>query len=559
MKEKGRAYYLILFLSFVVIFSYFAFVTDFISGKIFRALWSILADSLLLFFICSLFRGKWKWIGLIFPWLVSVALMANILYLRNFSDLIPASLYLNNQANDPLVVRSAWASLQLTDIVLILASAVPLLWAAVYWKKGVRNYSLQWKVEVIMASAVLFMWISPYVFLFTRNSIKNPDWGMEENLFNVFPKRPVNTMFFYHHYNFMGYLTRSLVNSKSLMVPLSPEEQELVGKSLAEKARRHDAGLTDSQEGKPKNLILIIVESLSSVVFELDVAPVAMPNLYAESSDSANVFVKSEVLTRFGRSSDGHFMYLTGLLPLYDEPLVTHYSHNNYPGLPKILGFNSLEIIGEDKSLWSHESTSHSYGFDRLISGIAIDKLNQDSIIFCRAEEEIKKLKSPFFVQIVTLSMHNPYDDKKVTSAPEIEKLQIDDNRDKEYLRRLNHTDRFIGRFLQWLRREGLYDDTAIIIAGDHETAAWNVSPLLQCESVPFIVINGPKLPVRREGITQLDLYPTVLDIFRTKVNFLGVDYRGQGLSLYDVEFPAQPVSTEDYQISESIIRSPLP
>ena len=151
-----------------------------------------------------------------------------------------------------------------------------------------------------------------------------------------------------------------------------------------------------------RNLIIIVIESLESraLHFSSDLHP-ALTGLI---NRPGTIYIdRCRVLTDYGRSSDAHFMVNTGLLPLRREALVNRYATKDYPSLAKILGGQSIEIIGEDKSLWSHGLTSRSYGFDRLIDNLAPAAMNQDSIIFEASARALKSIRQPFFMFITTL------------------------------------------------------------------------------------------------------------------------------------------------------------
>ena len=116
-----------------------------------------------------------------------------------------------------------------------------------------------------------------------------------------------------------------------------------------------------------KNLILIVVESLTSKVFDYPEKEIYMSCLSGMEKDPAALVVTKVVpQVLFGQSSDGQFMYNTGLLPLQDEALVLNYGDKDYPSLAKALGKESAEVIGESGSVWKHNVTTASYGFGSL-------------------------------------------------------------------------------------------------------------------------------------------------------------------------------------------------
>lgn len=406
----------------------------------------------------------------------------------------------------------------------------------------------------------VFLWVMPYLIIYGKNTYKNKKFDFADNLGFYFDSYNINWRYFYDTRNFAGYAVAVLANLGNSGEKLSDSQILLIKQGIREATSRRKDISPDNNYISKSNLIVILVESLTYTTFQQPDAPIIMPYMFSLFNDSTVLKTESNVKVLSGRSSDAQFIYNTGLLPLTNEPLVVNYADKDYPSLAKALGINSIEIIGEDKSVWLHGTTSKSYGFSRLDSGIAANCLNQDSIIFQYALQEIKKLPEPFFMEITTLSMHGPYTEPKVTPSPEIDKLPYDDSRLLEFYQRLNHTDKYLGQFLDKLKGTDIYDNTIIIITGDHEVGKWLVPPSFTAESVPWFILNSgvSASDIRHAGVTQLDFFPTVLDLMGKSYNYRGENYRGLGKSLIKSlnkdTLPHEPKES-DYNISELIIR----
>lgn len=198
--------------------------------------------------------------------------------------------------------------------------------------------------------------------------------------------------------NFTGYMANVIRRSKIKYKELTSGDIVDIQGYLSSKA----AGPVYTTDSCSKrNLIFIVVESLASVVLQREDAGVIAPVLTELTKDTTTVYVRRcKVLAGLGRSSDAQFMYNTGLLPLRDDVLVTNYAVNDYPSLAKALRLESVEVIGEDRRMWSHGQTNRSYGFTRLVDNASSgdDRLNQDSAIFAAAEAEIKQMSRPFYI-----------------------------------------------------------------------------------------------------------------------------------------------------------------
>lgn len=561
--QNTNIFYLVLLIGFFILFLYFNVSLGEKSLSFPFKIISAYADSSLILLFCYILRGRWKYLIILLILILPFLLWVNLLYYRNFNDLLPSSLYLTSNLQDPNVISSIRPSIHLGDIIFFL---IPFLFL-IYW-----GWFLKFKTNSvsIKSSFFLFLFITSFVswgisFVggYRRVSLYNNTSDFKEVMAALYPtKNTTKKDYIYFQHNFAGYMITVIQGLRKEEIILNQTDvnniREYLNKSgISPKIRNLYKGYNED-----KNLIFIVVESLPYKAMELAKKGTIIPNLTKLFEDSLVIVNKSRVIAGTGRSSDAQFMYMTGLLPLKEEPLVEEYAEKTYPSLANTLKIQSLEIIGENSELWSHSKTNKSYGYDGLISDIAVNKPNQDSIIFNRAMDEIKLLKKPFYLFISTLSMHDPYLSPNVTHKLKEDGLQnYPDQRDREYLQRLHHFDESMGLFLESLKKLNLYDNTVIVIVGDHEIRKSTVSEKLHDDYVPFIIINSPFQEYSVRETTQLDIFPTILDIFNKHQIYLGVPYSGLGKSIFeDPEDTSSYIpSEEDYRISEMIIKGSFP
>ena len=114
-----------------------------------------------------------------------------------------------------------------------------------------------------------------------------------------------------------------------------------------------------------------------------------------------------------------------------------------------------------------------------------------------------------------------------------------------------NYTDYAIGSFIDYLKSRPDFDETMIVITGDHEGLASD--RMLLCQSkegkgivsdkpfTPFIIVNSP-IGIRYEAVMgQIDMYPTILNLMYLD------DYiwKGMGQSILDKEKKPLAVSPQ--------------
>ena len=302
---------------------------------------------------------------------------------------------------------------------------------------------------------------------------------------------------------------------------------------------------------------MIIVESLNAAVFENPYKDEICPFICGLINDSTSIVCNVKTQISRGRSSDAQFMYNTGLLPLKDESLVINYSLADYPSLAKALDYYSIEIIGEWKGIWKHEETSFSYGFDELYSNQGVSGINKDFYIFENSIKLIEKVKNPLYIEITTLTMHSPYESSMVSDDLHLPTLSNHFSKEGlNYLQAFHCFDKGLEMFISNLKRIDKYDDSIIVIVGDHTVKVGNDSDCLNNDLTTLIILNSGKEKIMKT-VNQIDVFPTILDLMDIqtyKAPGINANYRGVGKSIFD---PTEYTSTTNpYDISELLIKS---
>ena len=333
-----------------------------------KVLYSI-ADSMLLMFPFVFLKRKYLYLVAIWFAILSALVLANLLYFRNFGDVIPGVAYFTPGGINRFVFDSGVRSLRVGDLAIALSVALAIMVTII----GVRlNVSSSRRMRWLY-SGVMCLLIAAQVILSIRRTAIYSRVDIRNAPAEYVQGFALNTCWYSYvlFYGFSGYVARAIADNFSSGYTASDADLAEARKFWQDSSRiapLHDSIAAAVAENVDKNLIIVIVESLNSKVFRLSDAPAIMPYLDSLAKDpDVLYFPKIESMVGHGRSSDGQLMYNTGLLPLRDEAFVSRYSNADYPSLAKMLACPSAEIVGEDKSLWSHAITSISYGYDRLI------------------------------------------------------------------------------------------------------------------------------------------------------------------------------------------------
>lgn len=524
--------------------------------------WTSVTDAALLFIPFLWIRPEWRWSFVAALSAAVLLIYINIVYSRNFTDIIPAGMYSIEYAGNEFVVRSFLDSVRLYDLFWLF---LPLVAADIVISCH-ENGKADRRLRFYYAFTCLILLIGSLVIGLRRTSIEYKT-GFRDTIAQYAENWNMQLSWLakLRDYGFTGYSIKILTENLQSNHTLTPLESDMIADALKAPADSLPQCHADILSHNSQcNLVLIIVESLSSSVLDLPYINSVAPTLTSMLADSTVIRApKLKVLAGAGRSSDGQFIINTGLLPLRHEAFVSRYASADYPSLPKaLLHHFSAEIISEPRSLWSHGLTSLSYGYDSLTDNVAPSStLNRDSIIFNRASDFIQSCPRPFCILISTVSMHDPYQKPDVSVNPEIERaIPPDiDPRDRNYLLRLAHFDESLAGFIRFLENSDLFDNSVIVITGDHEIRHNCISPMLADYHTPLFIINsGIGKLVSDTTATQADIFPTILDVM--SVDSYRSDpqsahhYRGLGSSL--LRTPRRPLSDKTWHASELMIRS---
>ena len=511
------------------------------------------------FFLLSLLLTKGRVKGALLMTFVLTTLLSffNLLYSRFFGHYLPnlAILQIGN-LNDGSVLSSALTGFRWMDLFYI-------LWAGLFVWLYNRYDKVTLKVRWLMTLG--WMWgvmsAMELAFILVLAIVHDPSPDISFIRFNPikvqYSQAPNNMLFR------SGFLRRALVCYEDF-VPKNLELDESQKAEIRREYADYSQRTTTATVAGEKNLIFILVESYLAETSDLvvggkEITPF-LNSLKRDSTVYYNGHMRPNV--NMGESSDGQFIYMTGLLPLKCEITINIAKDKTFCGLPAMLMKSgklkhSHIIVPTSPSFWEQDKMNDRYGIEQMYSKFNCDKsmhgyedLNDEQVFTMAAKTEASAVQ-PFFSLVVTMSMHNPYN-KCVEHG-----FKIADKRySAEYLNYLvdcHYTDMQIARYFDALKQLGLYDKSVIVITADHDAhpVHLNVGEHTISNELPLYIINGgiDSNHAWTGPCNQLDVYTTLLDIYGVQS-----DWRGLGHTLLNADYQEYPL--EKLQtLSDWIIR----
>ena len=288
-----------------------------------------------------------------------------------------------------------------------------------------------------------------------------------------------------------------------------------------------------------KNVIMIQIESLGGFVLNQTVGDNEVtPNLDKLASES-DYYSNNRFVISAGHTSDTDFVANTSYFPLNDSAVFVRYGHDDFTSLPKTLvenGYSAYAYHGYNRNFWNRNVALSSLGYQKFYAadnypdGKKINLGLNDGDFLDKTADYINDQPKPSLSYVITLTSHTPFEITAETKGLDIDASDYPDGVGG-YLQDINYTDRMLGKFFEKLKQYGLYNDSLIIVYGDHtpvlpsfSAGTINYNPdSVQVNEVPLII----KMPNQTEGIvyentgTSLDITPTIFDLLGIKTNQL--------------------------------------
>lgn len=299
------------------------------------------------------------------------------------------------------------------------------------------------------------------------------------------------------------------------------------------------------QAAQGKNVILIQMESMQNFLIGLSVNGVEVTPVMNRLAEEHFYFPHFYQQVGAGTTSDAEFVVNTSFYIPPKGAATDMYAMKELPSLPKVLkkaGYISETFHTNDVDFWNRDELYPALGFDAYYDRPFFD---WDDFIFFGASDEVLYEKTAarlrelaaaeqrFYAHVISMTAHHPY------TIPENKHLfQLDDLYAEtlvgHYLLAQHYADYALGQFIEQLQEDGIWDDSLVIIYGDHLGLPAHLLDVEDNELLAHILghpyhdldmLNVP-LIIAADGVT----YPLVLeqvggqvDLLPTVANLLGI------------------------------------
>lgn len=481
---------------------------------------------ILLFFGISLFFSKEKTqrrFILTGATILSIVLYANVVFYRFFTDFITLPV-LFQTSNFGDLGGSATSSIYFTDIFYFADVILLFILARKIAKLPVQSQvkKIHRKAYYVFAAAIFFLNLG--LAEIERPQLLTRSFDREMLVKNI-------GTYNYHIYD-------AYVQSKSQAQRAFADGSELVEVNNYVRANHVENQSPLEGIAKDKNIIVVSMESLQNFVINEEMnGEVITPFLNELTQDEDTMYFSNFYhQTGLGKTSDSEFIVENSLYPLGGGAVFFTHGGNTYNSLSERLGENGYHtsvMHANNKSFWNRDMMYKSLNVEKFFDiesytveeGQAVNWGMKDIPFFEQSVQLMKDIPQPFYTRMITLTNHYPFTlDEEDKMIPEYDSNSGTLNR---YFQTVRYMDESLRVLFDKLKAEGLYEDSIIVMYGDHYGISENhnkaMSQYLGEEVTPFVSQGLQEVPLfihipdsglggeRTDIAGQIDLRPTIL------------------------------------------------
>ena len=456
------------------------------SGKIF-SIKAILIDLSLLILLSylSIFIKKQRRFTyfLIIEFIFTLICIINSIYYAYYSSyasisLLATSIFIKDVGD--AVIENVF---QIKDLFYI----IPFLLFIFIYKKKIKNNLSQIDKEDKKKYSIVTILLEFITITISLSMLNNTDWSRFIKLWNRVSVADT--------FGIYTYQINDIVQS------LKPEFNNIFGhdKALKEVREYYESKEDNTTKNKytnifeDMNVIAIHAESLQTFTIGLEFNGVPLTPTLNKLTKEGIYFDNFYAQVGVGTSSDSEFTYSTSLMPSNNGTVFVNYYNNKYVSIQQLLadkGYYTFSMHGNVGDFWNRQTMHKNLGYKKFYSKSSFEIDEEfglglsDRSFFRQAVPMIKQISeensTPFYGTLITLTNHTPWPDVDKYSTYNLTKtVEIDGEKVTRdylenttlgnYLKSVNYMDTAFGEFIETMDKEGLLENTIIIIYGDHD------------------------------------------------------------------------------------------
>lgn len=450
----------ILFFSVIMLLkSYLAWMVIFDGGPSWTTLLKEIPFILVVYCLIEWFTSKRKllWYLIVNTILTSI-LFAVIMYYKYYGVIV--TYFALAQVNQVTAVKNSVFSLMDPYFLFIYTDIVILAYFMFR-----RNKAVEWKRESSRK-------------LSRRIVVSTLAVSLTLCLFNVLPNRAsMSEIVKAEQMGILNYEAYMLLSKKEIdYVDAEEITQERIN-GLKDLLPSAEPVLHGSAQGK--NLIIIQIESMQNFLVNLKVDGQEITPNFNKLVGENSYFRHFYQQVGQGNTSDAEFVVNTSLYIPPRGAATQMYAGKELPSLPKLLqsaGYDTATFHTNVVEFWNRGELYKALGFDRYYDAKFFGEEDtvffgaSDEVLYRKTAEELDRMSGngkPLYAHVIAMTSHHPYtmpEDKQLLQLPE----RFEDTLVGDYLQAQHYADKALGQFVDDLKQRGIWDDSLVVLYGDH-------------------------------------------------------------------------------------------
>ena len=457
--------------------------------------------------------------------ILSIIVYANAVFYRFFTDFITIPV-LFQTSNFGDLGASAAESIFLTDIFYfmdVVVIIVALKWLKVGEKFTIVKPAIR-RSYFVFSAAVLFLNLG--LSEIERPQLLTRSFDREMLVKNI-------GSYNYHLYDLY-------IQSKSHAQRALADGSELVEVNNYVRSSQADPNEEMFGLAEKRNLIVVSLESLQSFVINNDMNGHEITPFMNSLTADEDTFYYSNFYhqTGLGKTSDSEFLVENSLYPLSGGAVFFTHSGNTFLSMSESLneeGYFTNVLHPNNKSFWNRDMMYKALDIQKYYDENSYvvnedDAVNwglKDISFFDQSVDLMAEMPQPFYSRLITLTNHYPFTlDVADQNIPEYDS---NSNTLNKYFQTVNYMDEALELFFKDLKEQGLYENSIIVMYGDHYGISENhnkaMSQYLEKEITPYESAKLQRVPlfvhIPNSGVGeevtevagQIDVRPTILHL----------------------------------------------
>ncbi len=296
-----------------------------------------------------------------------------------------------------------------------------------------------------------------------------------------------------------------------------------------------------------RNIIAVSLESLQEFVINEEMDGQVITPFLNELATDPDTFYFSEFYhqTGLGKTSDSEFLFENSLYPRNGSAVFFTHSGNSYDSMAGRLGdygYFTNVMHANSSSFWNRDIMYEALEIDEFYDldsyevgeGQAVNWGMKDIPFFEQSVDLMAEMPEPFYSRLITLTNHFPFDLDEEDMY--ISEYTSNSRTLNKYFQTVRYMDEAVKVLFEDLKEQGLYDNSIIVMYGDHYGISENhnnaMGMYLDKEITPYDNAKLQKVPLYihipgyGEG-EEIDDVSGQLDLRPTLLHLMGIETKG--------------------------------